>query len=96
MVVKPSQEPDARTSSLTERDLAVLAFEQQWWLHAGQKEEAIRREFGLSAARYYQVLNLLIDSPDALAHSPLLVKRLQRIRESRAAARAARRPTPNR
>jgi hypothetical protein len=78
--------PDA----LGERDAAILAFERQWWRHAGAKEQAIREEFGLSAARYYQVLGALIDRPEALRHDPMLVKRLLRLREARLAARHAR------
>ncbi|HEY2557814.1 MAG TPA: DUF3263 domain-containing protein, partial [Diaminobutyricibacter sp.] len=51
---------------LSERDLAILDFERQWWQHAGAKEAAIRSQFSLSAARYYQLLNALIDLPGAL------------------------------
>ena len=54
------------------------------------KAEAIRDEFGISAARYYRILGDLIDSPAALRHDPMLVKRLQRMREARAATRARR------
>ncbi|MBG6214591.1 MAG: DUF3263 domain-containing protein [Cryobacterium sp.] len=75
---------------LSERDEAVLAFERQWWRHVGAKEEAIRATFGLSAARYYQVLGALVDSPLALAFDPMLVKRLQRMRSVRSEARASR------
>jgi hypothetical protein len=75
---------------LSDRDAAILAFERQWWRHAGAKEQAIREEFGLSAARYYQVLGALIDRPAALRHDPMLVKRLLRLREARLAARNAR------
>lgn len=78
-------------SSLSERDVAILDFERQWWKYSGAKEEGIREQFGLSATRYYQLLNQLIDSPDALAHDPLLVKRLRRLRSSRQRARSARR-----
>lgn len=76
--------------SLSPRDLAILDFERQWWHHAGAKEAAIRSEFSLSAARYYQLLNALIDLPGALRHDPMLVKRLQRARDARTSARAAR------
>ncbi|WP_223691472.1 DUF3263 domain-containing protein [Leifsonia poae] len=82
--------PSATGSVLAERDAAILAFERQWWRHAGAKEQAIREEFGLSAARYYQLLGALIDSPAALQHDPMLVKRLQRLREARMAARSTR------
>jgi Protein of unknown function (DUF3263) len=76
--------------SLSERDRAILEFERRWWQHAGAKEAAIRSEFSLSAARYYQLLNALIDLPGALRHDPMLVKRLQRARDARTSARAAR------
>ena len=55
------------------------------------KEQAIRELFNLSATHYYQILNALIDTEDALAHDPMLVKRLRRLRTSRQRARTARR-----
>jgi hypothetical protein len=76
---------------LTRRDRDILAFERQWWRYAGAKEQAIRDLFSMSATRYYQVLNALIDSDDALAHDPMLVKRLRRLRASRQRQRSARR-----
>ena len=76
---------------LTERDHRVLAFERQWWKYAGAKEQAIKDLFDMSATRYYQVLNALIDRPEALASDPMLVKRLRRLRASRQRARSARR-----
>ena len=76
---------------LSERDRHVLDFERQWWTYAGAKDQAVRELFDMSATRYYQCLNELIDSPAALAHDPMLVKRLRRMRTSRLAARTARR-----
>lgn len=76
---------------LSERDQQILAFERQWWRYAGAKEQAVRELFDMSATRYYQVLNALIDEPAALAHDPMLVKRLRRMRTSRQRARSARR-----
>ena len=76
---------------LSERDQQVLGFERQWWKYAGAKEQAIRELFDMSATRYYQVLNALIDSPAALEHDPMLVKRLRRMRSTRQRARTARR-----
>lgn len=87
---RKTRNADASTPGLTDRDLDVLAFERQWWRHAGAKEEAIRRGFGLSSARYYQILGALMDSPAALTHDPMLVKRLQRVRDARTARRAER------
>ena len=76
---------------LDRRDREILAFERQWWKYAGAKESAIRELFDMSATRYYQVLNALIDRPDALVFDPMLVKRLRRMRASRQRARSARR-----
>jgi hypothetical protein len=78
------------TDDLSERDRRILEFERTWWKHAGAKEQAIREEFGLSAARYYQVLQALLDSPAALVFDPMLIRRLQRVRDTRTAARSAR------
>jgi Protein of unknown function (DUF3263) len=77
-----------RTPELSTRELAILAFERAWWRRGGKKEEAIREEFGISAARYYQVLGALIETPAALREDPMLVKRLQRLRDARTVRRA--------
>jgi hypothetical protein len=84
----PALAPTGRPA-LSQRERDILGFEHKWLRHAGAKEEAIRVEFGLSAARYYQVLNNLLDSPAALVHDPVLVNRLQRLRDVRAAQRPA-------
>jgi Protein of unknown function (DUF3263) len=76
---------------LSDRDREIIAFERQWWKYAGAKEQAIRELFDLSATRYYQVLNTLIDDPAALAADPMLIKRLHRLRATRQRARSARR-----
>ena len=72
----------------------MLVFERQWWRHAGAKEEAIRREFGIGPTAYYQLLSRLIDDPVAIAYDPMLVKRLQRQRASAAASGSGRRLSP--
>src|SRR6476469_230589 len=78
-------------SGLSERDTEILAFERQWWKYAGAQAQPIREPFDMSATRYYQVLNALIDRQDALEIDPMLVKRLRRMRASRQRARSARR-----
>jgi hypothetical protein len=78
----PDDEPAAE-AGLDERAEQILAFERRWWKHAGAKEQAIRDTFGLSATRYYQVLNGLLDDPAALERDPVLVGRLRRLRASR-------------
>ena len=67
-------------ATLSERDMRILAFERSWWRQPGAKEQAISDLLGLSATRYYQLLNELIDRPEALGFDPVLVKRLRRQR----------------
>lgn len=59
----------------------MLAFERQWWRHAGPKEQAIRSQFGIGPTRYYQALNRLLDDESALRVDAATVRRLQRMRE---------------
>jgi hypothetical protein len=86
-----NENADGSGDGLTRRDREILSFERQWWKYAGAKEQAIRELFDMSATRYYQVLNALIDTPAALAADPMLVKRLRRLRASRQRQRSARR-----
>jgi hypothetical protein len=74
-------------STLTELEARILDFERQWWKFAGAKESAIKELFDMAPPAYYQLLNNLIDRDDALAASPMLVKRLRRLREARTNAR---------
>lgn len=76
---------------LSARDQAILGFERQWWKYSGAKEAAIRELFDMSSTRYYQLINTLIDTPEALEFDPMLVKRLRRMRSSRQAIRTANR-----
>jgi hypothetical protein len=66
--------------TLGDRDRAILDFERAWWQRQGAKEPAIRSRLGLSGARYYQLLNRLMDSAEAMRYDPLLIKRLRRER----------------
>lgn len=72
---------------LSDRDRAILDFERCWWAEPGPKELAIRARFDLSPTRYYQVLSTLLDSPEADAYDPLVVRRLRRLRDRRRRAR---------
>lgn len=81
---------DQQLNELSERELRLLAFEGREWPAAGTKEQAIRLELGISAARYYQMLNALIDTPAAARYDPLLVSRLRRMRAGRTQVGAAR------
>jgi hypothetical protein len=86
-----SAEVGEGSGGMARRDREILAFERQWWKYAGAKEQAIRELFDMSATRYYQVLNSLIDNPAALESDPMLVKRLRRLRTTRQRQRSARR-----
>lgn len=78
-------------TALSEGDAELLDFEEHWFVSPVPKEQAIMEHFGISATRYYQRLNALIDVPAALTANPLLVKRLRRLRSQRQAARSAER-----
>lgn len=76
---------------LTALEQQILQLEHQWFRHAGVKEDQIRLRFDMSATRYYQVLNGLLDKPDALIAAPQLVTRLGRLRAARQRGRYPRR-----
>ncbi len=75
-------------ADLSDLDRSLLAFESQWWKQPGAKEQAIRDQLGLTPTRYLQLLNRLIDEPEALAYDPVTVNRLRRLRERGATRRA--------
>jgi hypothetical protein len=75
------------TYALSDLEVRILDFERQWWRFAGAKEIGIKEQFDLSTREYYELLNNLIDRDDALDASPLLIKRLRRLREARLARR---------
>jgi hypothetical protein len=72
---------------LNAREQAILALERQGWASPGAKERAVRERLGLAPVRYYQLLNALLDDERALAHDPVTVNRLRRVREGRRAER---------
>ncbi|MDX6200344.1 MAG: hypothetical protein QOJ79_3495 [Actinomycetota bacterium] len=62
-------------TSLTDRQQRMLAFERQWWK---RDDTRIAELFGCAMAQYRWELAELLASPAALAHDPLLVRRLRR------------------
>ncbi|WP_200304034.1 DUF3263 domain-containing protein [Streptomyces adelaidensis] len=72
---------------LDAREQAILALERQGWPGPGAKERAVRERLGLAPVRYYQLLNALLDDERALAHDPVTVNRLRRVRENRRSER---------
>ncbi|MEY2815216.1 MAG: hypothetical protein RIS05_964 [Actinomycetota bacterium] len=88
--LESNQSATNTSATLSDLEFRILEFERSWWRFAGAKESAIKELFDLSAPRYYQILNDLIDRQDALEASPMLVKRLRRLREARTSARTTR------
>jgi hypothetical protein len=80
----------SENGELSDRDVGILDFERSWWKHAGAKEQAIKDRFDMSATRYYQILNELLEDPAAEAYDQILVKRLKRLRVYRQRQRVAR------
>ena len=72
---------------LSERDADILELERTAWTLPGPKEALIREQLGLSPTTYYKLLAALLDDPEALAHDPLVVRRLRRVRDQRRRAR---------
>lgn len=71
---------------LHDRDL--LAFEKNAPRSIGAKEDAIKARLGLTPIRYYQRLNIAIDTPAMMEEFPLLTARLRRKRDERERRRA--------
>ncbi|GAA1216777.1 DUF3263 domain-containing protein [Rhodoglobus aureus] len=82
-------------TGLPEHATQILDFEREWTRHVGAKEEAISSQFHVSSARYYQMLNAVIDAPAAVKYDPMLVSRLRRNRENRMRNRTVRTANPH-
>ncbi|HUC60018.1 MAG TPA: DUF3263 domain-containing protein [Streptosporangiaceae bacterium] len=79
--------PDVAT--LTELEMRILAFERSLWRSPGAKDREITDALAVSPTRYYQLLNELIDRPEAAEFDPELVARLRRRRVARGRLRSA-------
>ena len=64
-------------ADLTDAEIVMLQFEEQWWKRTGNKAAAIRRRFGLTVADYHRQLDALVDRPEIAATAPLVVRRLR-------------------
>lgn len=78
---------------LTEREKAILDFEQRWWTLPGPKEALIKEHLSVSATHYYHLLGRLVDTSEAVRYDPLVVYRLRRQRQHRRRVRFEGRPT---
>lgn len=59
----------------------VLDLERKHPKYGGTKNHAIRERFGFSATTYLQILNRLLDDPEAAWMEPVLINRLRRLRD---------------
>lgn len=76
--------PSLTHMPLTDQHRTILDLESraEWWRYPGSKVGAIGR-LDLTEPRYYQILNTLLDTPEALEYAPTTVRRLQRLRDER-------------
>jgi Protein of unknown function (DUF3263) len=79
-----------QVAALSELEMRILAFERSWWRYPGAKERQILEVLGMPVTRYYQLLNILIDRPEAAEFDPILVARLRRRRRARRGLRSTR------
>jgi len=76
---------------LDEAARRTLDLEASWWRYADTKDAAIRDRFAEDPSAYYRRLGRLLDDPSAMAHAPVLVRRLRRQRTRRLDSRSGRR-----
>ncbi len=68
---------------MTDDDKRMLDLAAARWNYAGNLEQTVRDEFGISLTRFFQRVNQIIDTREALEYSPHAVNRLRRIRSGR-------------
>lgn len=73
---------------LTIRDHMALRLAGERFTYETSRVKRARDELGLSEVRFWQVVDALLDRPEALAAEPMTVGRLRRLRDVRRAARA--------
>ncbi|MFI0772615.1 DUF3263 domain-containing protein [Streptomyces sp. NPDC021218] len=82
-LIKPDK--DARLGRagnlLSDHDQAIIRMAARGFRTPGARDRAIREHLGLTPTRYFQLLNGLLDDVRALAHDPVTINRLRRIRE---------------
>jgi len=77
----------ANLSPVTDAEHTALNIEAAYWRYPGAKEAHIRDQLGWSATRHAQVVQALLERPDAEVEAPGVVRRLRRLRDARRAAR---------
>ncbi|SDT84075.1 DUF3263 domain-containing protein [Gordonia westfalica] len=62
---------------MTDEEKAMLDLAGRRWNYAGNLEQKVRDEFGISLTRFWQIVNRLLDTQEALSYSPQVVNRLR-------------------
>ena len=75
---------------LSARDAQILDLAGARYRFPGARESDAFERFGLTPVLFWRSVNRLLDDPAALAHDPLAVKRLQRLRDQRRRVRQVR------
>lgn len=68
---------------MNDLSMRILKLESQYPKYGGAKDHQIRERFDMSATSYFQILNTLIDDPEAAWIEPVLVNRLRRVRDQK-------------
>lgn len=76
---------------LTVREHTAIRLAARRYKYEGARETDVLHELGMTATRFWQYVNALIDRPEAVAAYPVDVRRLVRLREQRKAQRSPRR-----
>lgn len=78
-------------NQLTSIEEKVLTIEESWWKLAPTKDRAITQELGISPMKYYIILSRMLEDKRVWKAKPVLVDRLQRLRDAKADERQLRR-----
>ena len=73
-------DPHGRVEAMSPDKL--LTFEHSWPQHSGHKETAIRRELGITPARYYVLLHRAARSIEGMAADPITARRVRALASS--------------
>lgn len=74
---------------MTEHDRIALTLAATPYRYAAVRETHAREQLGLTATRYWALVNRLLDDPEAEAAMPVEVRQLRRLRDARRTARSA-------
>jgi hypothetical protein len=72
---------------LTVRQKMALDIAGRRYRYEAVREQHVRERLGCTPTRFWQIVDALLDDPEALAYAPTTVRRLARLREQRRAAR---------